>query len=73
MTRKRSYKDRSITEFNEYSDKSIRHFIQVMKQWRDLEKWMNIKYVQNVVKKKSVLEMPGFKILPINHFNVIDV
>ena len=39
MTRiKRSYKDRSITEFNEYSDKSIRHFIQVKKQWRDLEK-----------------------------------
>jgi len=23
---------------NEYSDKSIRHFIQVKKQWRDLEK-----------------------------------
>ena len=39
MTIKRSYKDRSITEFNEYSDESIRHFIQVLKQWRDLEKW----------------------------------
>ena len=39
MTRRtRSYKDRSITEFNEYSDKSIRHFIQVMKQWRDFKK-----------------------------------
>ena len=40
MTRiKRSYKDRSITEFIEkYSDKSNRHFIQVKKQWRDLEK-----------------------------------
>ena len=38
MTIKRSYKDRSITEFNEYSDESIRHFIQVKKQWRDLEK-----------------------------------
>ena len=39
MTRiKRSYKDRSITEFNKYSDKSKRHFIQVKKQWRDLEK-----------------------------------
>ncbi len=39
MTRiKKSYKDRSITEFNEYSDKSIRHFIQVKKQWRELEK-----------------------------------
>ena len=31
-------KDRSITEFNEYSDESNRHFIQVKKQWRDLEK-----------------------------------
>jgi len=39
MTRKRSYKDRFITEFIEkYSDKSDRHFIQVKKQWRDLEK-----------------------------------
>ena len=39
MTRiKKSYKNRCITEFNEYSDKSKRHFIQVMKNWRDLEK-----------------------------------
>ena len=40
MTRPiRSYKDRSITEFIEkYSNPSNRHFIQVLKQWRDLEK-----------------------------------
>jgi len=40
MTRiKTAYKNHFITEFIEkYSDKSIRHFIQVMKQWRDLEK-----------------------------------
>ena len=38
MMIKKSYKDRFITEFNEYSDKSNRHFIQVLKQWRDLEK-----------------------------------
>jgi hypothetical protein len=43
MTRiKRSYKtikNRFITEFIEkYSDKSDRHFIQVLKKWRDLEK-----------------------------------
>jgi phage anti-repressor protein len=35
---KRSYKDRSITEFNEYSDESNRQFIQVKKQWRELKK-----------------------------------
>ena len=38
MKIKKSYKNRCITEFNEYSDKSKRHFIQVKKQWRDLEK-----------------------------------
>ena len=40
MTRiKRSYKNRSITEFIEkYSDESNRHFIQVLKKWRDLKK-----------------------------------
>ena len=38
MKIKKSYKNRCITEFNEYSDKSKRHFIKVMKQWRDLEK-----------------------------------
>ena len=39
MTSKRSCKNRFITEFIEkYSDKSDRHFIQVKKQWRDLEK-----------------------------------
>ena len=39
MTSKRSYKNRFINEFIEkYSDKSDRHFIQVKKQWRDLEK-----------------------------------
>ena len=39
MTRiKTAYKNRFITEFIEkYSDKSNRHFIQVLKQWRDLE------------------------------------
>jgi len=74
MTKYKTIKNRFITEFIEkYSDDSNRHFIQVLKKWRDLEKWMNIKYVQNVVKKKSVLEMPGFKILQINHFNVINV
>ena len=74
MTKYKTIKNRFITEFIEkYSDDSNRYFIQVLKKWRDLEKWKNIKYVQNVVKKKSVLEMPGFKILPINHFNVIDV
>ena len=35
---KKSYKNRFITEFNEYSDESKRHFIQVLKKWRDLEK-----------------------------------
>jgi len=40
MTRiKTSYKNHFITEFiKKYSDKSNRHFIQVLKQWRDLEK-----------------------------------
>jgi len=36
---KTSYKNHFITEFSKkYSDKSNRHFIQVLKQWRDLEK-----------------------------------
>ena len=38
MKIKTAYKNHFITEFNEYSDESKRHFIQVMKQWRDLEK-----------------------------------
>tara|TARA_B100001245_G_scaffold94505_1_gene68560 strand:+ start:82 stop:201 length:120 start_codon:yes stop_codon:yes gene_type:complete len=39
MKSKYAYKDRSITEFIEkYSDDSNRQFIQVLKQWRELEK-----------------------------------
>jgi len=39
MTPKYAYKNHFITEFIEkYSNPSNRHFIQVMKQWRDLEK-----------------------------------
>ena len=38
MKIKTSYKDRCITEFiKKYLDESNRHFIQVLKQWRDLE------------------------------------
>ena len=39
MTKYKTIKNRFITEFIEkYSDESKRHFIQVLKQWRDLEK-----------------------------------
>jgi len=38
MKIKTSYKNRCITEFNEYSDQSDRQFFQVLKKWRDLEK-----------------------------------
>ena len=35
----KTIKNRFITEFiPKYSDKSDRHFIQVLKKWRDLEK-----------------------------------
>ena len=35
----KTIKNRFITEFIEkYSDKTDRHFIQVLKKWRDLEK-----------------------------------
>ena len=40
MTKYKTIKNRFITEFIEkYSDDSNRHFIQVLKKWRDLEKW----------------------------------
>ena len=39
MTKYKTIKNRFITEFNEYSDESNRHFIQVLKKWRGLEKW----------------------------------
>ena len=39
MTKYKTIKNRFITEFIEkYSDDSNRHFIQVMKKWRDFEK-----------------------------------
>ena len=39
MTKYKTIKNRFITEFIEkYSDDSNRHFIQVLKKWRDLEK-----------------------------------
>jgi len=38
-TKYKTIKNRFITEFIEkYSDDSNRHFIQVLKKWRDLEK-----------------------------------
>ena len=50
MTRPyKTIKNRFITEFIEkYSDDSNRHFIQVLKKWRDLEKWKE-KYTNQAI------------------------